>query len=109
MVWTSKNIPGEEDPYNNEWNDLVEAIHNDKPYNEVPRGVAASVVTSMGRLAAHSGLEITYDEMLNHQDTYAPGIENWTMSSPPPLRSGPDGRYPVPMPGLIGKHEYKIA
>jgi len=109
MVWTSKTIPGEDDPYVNEWNDLVEAIRTNKAYNEVPRGVAASVVTSMGRLAAHSGLEITYDEMLNHQDTYAPGIENWTLSSPPPLRSGADGRYPVPMPGLIGKHEFKIA
>jgi predicted dehydrogenase len=109
IVWTSKSIPGQEDPYDNEWNDLVEAIHNDKPYNEVPRGVAASVTTSMGRMAAHTGQEITYEEMLNHQDVYAPGVENFTMDSPPPLRSGPDGKYPVPMPGLIGHHEFKIS
>jgi len=110
VVWTS-NVPEDQrDPYANEWNDLVEAIRNDKPYNEVPRGVAASVTTSMGRMAAHTGQEITYEEMLNHQDVYAPGVENWTMDSPPPLRSsGPEGRYPVPMPGMIGKHEFKIA
>jgi predicted dehydrogenase len=108
LLWTSKSIPGQEDPYTNEWNDLVEAIRNDKPYNEVPRGVAASVTTSLGRMAAHTGQEITYEEMLNHKDVYAPGIENFTMDSPPPLRSGPDGKYPVPMPGLIGHHEFKI-
>jgi predicted dehydrogenase len=109
MLWTSKSIPGEDDPYDNEWNDLVEAIRNDKPYNEVPRGVAASVTTSLGRMAAHTGQEITYEEMLNHQDVYAPGVENFTMDSPPPLRSGPDGKYPIPMPGLIGHHEFKIS
>jgi len=109
LLWMSKSIPGQDDPYTNEWNDLVEAIRNDKPYNEVPRGIAASVTTSMGRMAAHTGQEITYEEMLNHQDVYAPGIENFTMDSPAPLRAGPDGRYPVPMPGLIGKHEFKIA
>jgi hypothetical protein len=52
---------------------LVDAIRNDKPYNEVPRGVQASVVSSMGRMAAHTGQEVTYDEMLNHPDEYAPG------------------------------------
>jgi hypothetical protein len=88
---------------------LVEAIRNDKPYNEVPRGIAASVTTSMGRMAAHTGQEITYEEMLNHEDVYAPGVENLTMDSPPPLRTGPDGRYPVPMPGLIGRHEFKMS
>ena len=42
-------------PYQNEWNDLMDAIVNDKPYNEVKRGVEASLVTSMGRMAAHTG------------------------------------------------------
>ena len=44
----SKAIPGQEDPYQNEWNDLIDAIRNDKPYNEVKRGVEASLVTQHG-------------------------------------------------------------
>ena len=36
----------------NEWTDLIDAIRNDKPYNEVKRGVEASVVSNMGRFAA---------------------------------------------------------
>jgi hypothetical protein len=109
MVWQSNVSPDERDPYENEWNDLVAAIRNDKPYNEVPRGVKASVATSMGRMAAHTGQEISFDTMLNHQDVYAPGIEDFTMDSPPPLKSDADGKYPVPMPGIIIHHEYAMS
>jgi predicted dehydrogenase len=105
MLWQSKVEPKDNDPYLNEWNDLMNAIRNDKPYNEVPFGVQASVVTSMGRKAAHTAQEITYDEMLNSDHEYAPGIENWTMDSPPPVVADADGKYPVPMPG-IKKTEY---
>jgi predicted dehydrogenase len=108
LLWESKVKSGEQNPYVNEWNDLVDAIRNDKPYNEVPRGVQASVATSMGRMAAHTGQEITFDDMLNHEDVYAPGVENFTMESPPPLRSDAQGLYPVPMPGIITRHEYAM-
>jgi predicted dehydrogenase len=106
MTWQSKNYGDENDPYLNEWNDLMDAIRNDKPYNEVPFGVQASVVTSMGRMAAHTGQEITYDDMLNHPIEYAPGIDKWTMDSPPPVASDAEGKYPVPMPGLKKDREY---
>ena len=65
MLWESKISRDEANPYQNEWNDLVDAIRNDKPYNEVKRGVEASLVTSMGRMAAHTGREISFDQMLN--------------------------------------------
>ena len=71
-----------EDPYQNEWNDLVDAIRNDKPYNEVKRGVEASLVTSMGRMAAHTGQDITYDQMLNCNHEFAPDLDKLTMDGP---------------------------
>ena len=92
-------------PYQNEWNDLMEAIVNNKPYNEVKRGVEASLVTSMGRMAAHTGQEITYDQMLNSDHEFAPGIEKITMESPSPLPSDAKGMYPQPQPGKK-KREY---
>jgi predicted dehydrogenase len=106
MIWQSKNIPGQEDPYRNEWNDLVDAIRADKPYNELERGVYASLVTSLGRRAAHTGVEITLDEMLNSQQEFAPGIENFTMDSPAPVKADADGKYPVPEPGIKKDREY---
>ncbi len=105
-IWQSDIDRAEQDPYTNEWNDLLDAIHNDKPYNEVPRGVAASVTTSMGRMAAHTGMEITYDQMLNHEHEYAPGVDKLTMDSPAPLVAGANGRYPVPAPGVTTNREY---
>jgi predicted dehydrogenase len=106
MVWESKVKPGEEDPYQNEWNDLMAAIRNNEPYNEVKRGVEASLVTSMGRMAAHTGQEITFEQILNSNHEFAPGLDTLTADSPAPLKPGPDGRYPVPQPGITKTREY---
>jgi predicted dehydrogenase len=106
LVWESKVSGPEADPYQNEWNDLMDAIRNDKPYNEARRGVEASLVTSMGRMAAHTGQEITFEDMLNCEHEMAPGLDQLTKDSPAPLQAGPDGRYPVPMPGITKKREY---
>jgi len=106
MLWESKVNPGEEDPYQNEWNDLINAIRNDKPYNEVKHGVEASAVTSMGRMAAHTGQEITYEDFINGDHEMAPGLDQLTESSEAPLKAGPDGRYPVPEPGRKRTREY---
>jgi predicted dehydrogenase len=106
MLWESKVAPGEQDPYQNEWNDLMDAIRNDKPYNEVPRGVEASLVTSMGRMAAHTGQIITYEDMLNCEHEMAPGLDKLTKDSPAPLVADANGRYPVPQPGINKTREY---
>ncbi|HMJ89438.1 MAG TPA: Gfo/Idh/MocA family oxidoreductase [Candidatus Acidoferrum sp.] len=108
MLWQSKVAAKDNDPYLNEWNDLITAIRNDKPYNEVPFGVEASVVTSMGRKAAHTGQEVTYEDMLNDDMEYAPDADKWTMDSPPPIVADANGKYPVPMPGKTKKHEYEM-
>ena len=92
--------PETQNPYQVEWNDLIDAIKNDTPYNEVERGTKASLVTSMGRMAAHTGQIITYDDMLDSDHIFAPGLDKLTMDSPSPLMPDDDGRYPIPMPGL---------
>lgn len=106
MLWTSKVAPGEEDPYLNEWNDLMDAIRNDKPYNEAKRGIEASLVSNMGRMAAHTGQEITRDDILNCEHEFAPDVDKLTLNSPAPLVAGKDGKYPVPMPGITKQREY---
>jgi predicted dehydrogenase len=96
----------EPSPYQLEWNHLIDAIQTDQPYNEVPRGVEASVVTSMGRMAAHTGRVITFEEMLNCDHEFAPDLDKLTMDSPAPLAKNSQGKYPVPMPGIISQREY---
>ena len=106
MIWESQVKPDELDPYQNEWNDLVNAVRDDKPYNETKRGVEASLVSNMGRMAAHTGLEITLDEMLQCEHEMAPDVDKFTMDSPAPLIADANGRYPVPQPGIVTTREY---
>lgn len=96
----------ETSPYQYEWDDLMAAIREDKFYNEVKRGAEASLVTSMGRMAAHTGQIVTFDQMLNCPHEFAPDVDKLTMDGPAPLKLGPDGKYPVPEPGIKIDREY---
>ena len=102
QIWQSKD---ESDPYVNEWNDLVEAILQNRHYNEVKRGVEASLVTSMGHRAAHTGKIVKFDELL-HSDHEFATVDKLTMDGPAPLMADANGRYPVPQPGIVTSREY---
>ena len=104
LVWAFPQP--EKSPYQWEWDDLMDAIRKDKPYNEIKRGCEASLVTSMGRMAAHTGQIITYEQMLNCPHEFAPDADKLTMDGPAPLQMGPDGKYPVPEPGRKKDREY---
>jgi predicted dehydrogenase len=113
-IWKNQIMSGEpawaypqpeKNPYQLEWDDLIDAIRTDKSYNELKRAVEASLVTSMGRMAAHTGHEVTYEQMLDCEHEFAPGLDRLTLDSPAPLQAGPDGKYPVPQPGA-NKREY---
>jgi len=103
LVWAFPQP--EAHPYREEWNHLVDAIREDKPYNEARFGAESSLVTSMGRMAAHTGQVVTYDEMLNSDHEFAPDVDKMTMNSTPPIQLEEDGKYPFPEPG-VKKREY---
>jgi predicted dehydrogenase len=105
IVWKCR--ADEPDPYQLEWDHLLEAIRNDKPYNEVRRGTEASLITAMGRMAAHTGKVITRDQMFNCEHEFAPNVDQLTLDGPAPLLAGPDGKYPVPQPGKLTTREYQ--
>ena len=98
----------EPNPYVQEWIHLVDAIKNDTPYNEVRRGVESSLAASLGRMAAHTGREITREQILNGDHEFAPGLDTITIDSPAPLQPRDDGKYPVPLPGLVTDREYEV-
>lgn len=96
----------EPNPYQLEWDHLVEAIRQDKPFNEVKRGAEAALVVAMGRKAVHTGQSVLFDEMLNDAHEFAPDVDKFTMNSPAPVTLGSDGNYPVPQPGRLNDREY---
>ncbi|UCG58389.1 MAG: hypothetical protein JSU70_02565, partial [Phycisphaerales bacterium] len=97
----------EPNPYRLEWDDLIDAIRQDKPYNEAKRGAEASLVGTMGRMAAHTGQVITFEDALNCKHEFAPDVGEFSMDSAAPLKSDSEGKYPVPQPGILKDREYK--
>ncbi len=96
----------ERNPYQIEWDDLVEAIREDRPYNEVERGVEASLVTSMGRMAAHTGQVVTRSDILEGDHEFAPEVDKLALNSPSPLRADAHGQYAIPLPGIVTAREF---
>ena len=106
LVWKSEVPRDQRNPYQNEWEALIGAIRDNTPFNEVKRGVDASMVCNMGRMAAHTGREITLEEMYACEHEFAPGVAELTLSSDAPLMANAEGLYPVPKPGIITDREY---
>ncbi len=100
LVWSGPK--SEPDPYQLEWDDLIDAVRNNKPYNEVENGVMASLTTSMGRWAAHTGQEITMEDYMADNFEFAPKVDELTLAGAAPLKELAGGKYPVPRPGQKG-------
>jgi predicted dehydrogenase len=94
-------------PYQLEWDHLINAIRKDKRHNEVERGAKASLVTSMGRMAAHTGQVITFDDMLNCPHEFAPTVDKLVLDGPAPIQvDSVTKRYPQPQPGILRDREF---
>jgi predicted dehydrogenase len=99
VIWTYKGAPC--DAYQNEHDLFFDAIRNDKPYNETERSAKSCFTAIMGRMACESGQLISWDTALASNVELAPGLENYTWDSNPPVMPDANGRYPVAMPGQM--------
>ena len=88
---------GGKNPYQQEHDDLFDAIRNNKPYNEAFYGAHSSLTAVMGRMATYSGKMITAEDALNSNENTMPEVLGWEAA--PPSLPDEDGRYAIPMPG----------
>ncbi len=86
--------------YQVEIDDLVDAIRQDKPYNETERSAKACMTGILGRMVAQSGQQITWGEAMASNLELTPGLDRMTMDSPAPVVPDKDGKYPIAMPGV---------
>ena len=70
------------------------------------RGAEASLVTSMGRMAAHTGQIVTFEDMLNCEHEFAPNVDKLVLGGEAPIKANAEGKYPIPMPGILKDREY---
>jgi predicted dehydrogenase len=97
LIWQHKGP--EPFAYQVEHDILFDAIRQDKPYNETEFSVKAAMAGILGRMAAESGKMITWDEAMASNLELAPGLDQYTMESNPPVLPDAHGQYPVAMPG----------
>jgi myo-inositol 2-dehydrogenase / D-chiro-inositol 1-dehydrogenase len=97
MIWDYKGPPCNH--YQREHELLFDAIRRDQPYNETERCAKAAMTGIIGRMAAESGKLITWDEAMASNLELAPGLEQMTWQSNPPVMPDAQGKYPVAVPG----------
>jgi len=85
--------------YQHEHDLLFDAIRQNKSYNEAERCAYAAMAGILGRMAAESGQEITWEQALASDLELAPGLDKFTMDSEAPVLPNAQGEYPVAMPG----------
>jgi myo-inositol 2-dehydrogenase/D-chiro-inositol 1-dehydrogenase len=82
-----------------EQHDLIEALMRGEIYNEGEYGAKSTFTAILGREACYSGKVIKWDELLTKGRELAPGIDDYTLDTPPPTLRDEKGEYPVPVPG----------
>lgn len=82
------------DMYQEEHDVLFASIRQGKPFNDGERMATSTLLAIMGRMAAYSGQEVTWERALNSNESLVPAKIDWNMALAVP---------PMPLPG-----KYKI-
>jgi predicted dehydrogenase len=77
---------------------LFSAIRSGTPINNGLYMARSSLLALMSTWCAHTGEEITWQRALESKQEWHPAAYTW--DAEPPTRPGPDGNYPIPVPGV---------
>ncbi|MGH9627058.1 MAG: Gfo/Idh/MocA family protein [Bryobacteraceae bacterium] len=86
--WTFKGTKN--DMYQEEHDRLFASIRQNKPINDGERMATSTLLAIMGRMAAYTGQQVTWDQAMNSQEQLFPDKLEWDMSFTPK---------PMPLPG----------
>ncbi|QNN21594.1 Gfo/Idh/MocA family oxidoreductase [Planctomycetales bacterium ZRK34] len=95
IAWTPE--PDAMSPWDYEWVDFIDAIRNNKPYNEAKRAVYSDYASLMGRAAAHLNRIVTWDEVTGSDFQFCDYLDKLDYNSPPPVKADENGYFPAPM------------
>ena len=71
--------PNPVDMYQQEHNELFASIRQGEPLNDSIRMTNSTMMAIMGRLAAYTGQEVTWEEAINSQERLVPEKLDWKM------------------------------
>jgi len=67
------------DMYQNEHNEFFASIRKNEPINDGIRMAHSTLTAIMGRMAAYTGQEITWEQAMNSQESLVPAEMNWNV------------------------------
>ncbi|MCX6897133.1 MAG: Gfo/Idh/MocA family oxidoreductase [Verrucomicrobia bacterium] len=88
-----------ENAYDVEHRVLFDSVRNGTPVNNGDYMAKSTLITIMGQISCYTGAEVTWDQINKSDFFYAPKCEDCRMDMEPPVKLGPDGTYPVYVPG----------
>jgi myo-inositol 2-dehydrogenase / D-chiro-inositol 1-dehydrogenase len=93
-----RRVKGDPDPYQQEHDDLFDAIRNNTPYNEAENGAKSTMTSILGRMATYSGKIVEWDKAINSEISVMPKIFAWDAN--PPTMPNENGWYALAVPGV---------
>ncbi len=91
--------PDTHNPWDYQWIDFIDAIRNDKPFNQAKRAVFADYASLMGRAAAHCNRVVAWDEVVNSKFQFCDYLDALDYDSPAPVTADDNGFFPAPVAG----------
>lgn len=90
---------GQGDPYQIEHDKLFAGIRSGQPVNNGDYMVRSTLIGVMGQISCYTGQEVTWEQINASDFAYLPKPEDCHDGMEPPTKPGPDGSYPVYVPG----------
>lgn len=100
-IWGEKEWRwrGQADPYQIEHDRLFAAIRSGTPLNNGSYMADSTLMCIMGQISCYTGKEVTWEDINQSDFAYAPKPGDCHDGMEPPVKPGPDGSYPVYVPG----------
>jgi predicted dehydrogenase len=78
---------------------LFNAIREGRPLNNGEYMVRSTLITLMGQFSCYTGKQVSWRQISESRYCHAPRPEDCSLTREPPVKPGPDGIYPVFIPG----------
>jgi len=96
--WRYEGVKSGESMYDNEHKALFGAVRTGKPINDGHSMCFSSMLSILGEMVCCTGQQMTWEQAMKSKLSYALPRYGWDVE--PPIKPGPDGRYPAILPGV---------
>lgn len=99
VVWRAEEALAQKSAYEQEQIELLESVRTGKPIHRGKILADCAMMCIQGQVAVFTGQRVTWKETVDSKFAFLP-LGEITWQTEPPVKPGPDGLYPVPVPGV---------